>query len=151
MTYITTTQKKKRAIKEKKKAGAGSGGALANLNTPEPARNEDCRVCQYLQKQGSHQNYLLFENHMGEGTFQCPSFMKLKSKERSQLIQKIKLCPYCLDHKVTTDKQHERECKDKKPQYSESWKCASPGCGRHSWICQTHADNANKVLSILHW
>ena len=57
---------------------------------------------------------------------------------------KIKLCPFCLDFKVTTDKQHEKECKDKTPQYSESWKCASSGCGKHSWIRQTHADNANK-------
>ena len=110
----------------------------------EVGRNDDCRVCTYFQKSGNTQRYKIFENHLGDKIFQCPVFMKLKLKERINVAAKVKLCQYCLDSSIQTDRQHERECKDKRPQYSESWKCASPGCGRHSWVCQVHADNANK-------
>ena len=127
-----------------KKRNPAVVGSSALPSVHEVSRNESSRICQYFSKQGNSQRYQLFDNHMGDGTFQCPVFMKLKVKERMQLGIKIKLCQYCLDSKIITDKQHERDCKDRKPPNSDCWKCASPGCGRHSWVCQTHADNANK-------
>ena len=108
------------------------------------SRNDNCRVCKEVEKQGNTQHLSLFENHSGEGIYQCPVFMKFKIKERIQIAAKAKLCQFCLDSKIFSDRQHERTCKDNKPQYSDAWKCASPGCGRHSWICSTHADNSNK-------
>ena len=49
-----------------------------------------------------------------------------------------------MDYQVTTDRGHETTCKAKKTKTSHLWKCESPGCGRHSWVCLTHADNANQ-------
>ena len=71
--------------------------------------------------------------------------MKLTIKERVQLLRKARLCQFCLDSKVVTDRSHEATCKTKKTNTSHLWKCDSPGCGRHSWVCITHADNANKM------
>ena len=127
------------SVADKKKSSNSGLPTVDNVG-----QNDSCRVCLHFRNLGNTQKFALFENHLGEGIFQCPVFMRLKIKERINVASKIKLCQYCLDNKVQTDRQHERLCKDKKPQFSESWKCASPGCGRHSWICQTHADNANK-------
>ena len=116
----------------------------ANAGVLQPMRNDDCRVCKSVEDQGNSQQFLLFEDHMGVFTYNCPVFMKMKIKERIKISQKAKLCPYCLDHKVLTDRDYEKDCKTKKPKFSERWKCDSPGCSRHAWICQTHADNSNK-------
>ena len=65
--------------------GGGANAAAAAATGVEPERNNDCKICQQLQKQGNTQQYKLFDNHMGEATFQCPTFMKMKMKERLQL------------------------------------------------------------------
>ena len=122
----------------------GSKPPSAAVTTPDPIKNEECRICNQLEVQGNQQ-YTLFDNHLGKYTNQCPNFMKMSMKERVIIIKKIKMCCYCLDYKVVTDRAHETECKDKNYKNSHLWKCSSPGCGRHSWVCTTHADNANKT------
>ena len=129
------------AVQEKKKSQQVSH---ANAAVPQPIRNDDCKICKQIQEQGNPHQLHLFEEHMGIYTNQCPVFMKMKLKERAKLIQKAKLCPFCLDHRVETDRDHEKDCKTKTPRFSERWKCDSPGCSKHSWICQTHAENSNK-------
>ena len=64
---------------------------------------------------------------MGVYTNNCPAFMKMKVKDRAKIIQKANLCPYCLDHRVETDKNHEKECKPKQPRFSDRWNVIRQG------------------------
>ena len=129
---------------EKDKRTSRPANTSSNVNIAEATRVGDCRICKEVQSQGSMHQENLFEDHLGPATFQCPIFMKLKMKERIQIIKKARMCQYCLDYQTVTDRTHENTCKNKKTNTSHFWKCESPGCGRHSWVCLTHADNSNK-------
>ena len=130
--------------RDKKQLRPQNPTAAAHMTGSDPISNGDCRVCKQIESQGNPQRLDLFVNHLGHHTYQCPVFMKLVMKERVQVIRKIQLCQYCLDYKVITDRNHEATCKSKKSNTSHLWKCDSTSCGRHSWVCLTHADNSNK-------
>ena len=133
------------ADKERRTSKPASIPSLANVTSSDCIQNLECRVCKQVESQGNVQRFDLYSNHLGRHVFQCPVFMKLNMKERVQITRKSQLCQYCLDSQVVSDRTHENTCKGKKTNTSHLWKCESPGCGRHSWICLTHADNANKA------
>ena len=131
-------------IESSKKGSKSENNDRANFGSSTPSRYDDCKICNEIQSRGNPDGLDLFENHSGENTYQCPTFMSLNVKERINVIKKLKICSFCLDNKTATNRAHEDVCKDKKTRFSHLWKCSSPGCGRHSWVCSVHADNANK-------
>ena len=133
------------AEKDKRPVKAQNSTTSAHTSGSDSIRNTDCRVCKQVESQGNTQGLDLFANHLGRFIYQCPIFIRLSMKERVQLIRKSQICQYCLDFQITTDRNHESTCKTKRTNNSHLWKCDSPACGRHSWVCLTHADNANKI------
>ena len=122
------------------------GGATAGANIASPERNDDCRVCQLIQRQGNKKQLNLFENHLSPHPVSCPVFMNMKIKDRLNLAREVKFCLYCLDGRITTSQKHEEECKQKeKVGWRQSYICACPDCHRHMWVCKEHAENANKA------
>ena len=131
-------------VSEKKTPKNPASGNSANYTAPDPARNDDCRICKQIQDDNNPKKLVLFDRHLGVFPIHCPNFMKMKMKDRFKMVQNSKMCIYCLHHEVVTDRSHETTCKGKVSKFSKNWKCDSPGCGKHSWICVTHADNSNK-------
>ena len=130
--------------KDRKNSRPPTTATASNPGSNESITVVDCRVCKEIEIQGNTQNFTLYEGHLGVYTHQCPAFMRLKIKECANIARRARLCQFCLDHKIVTDRTHEGACKTKRTNTSHLWKCDSPGCGRHSWVCITHGDNANK-------
>ena len=131
-------------VSERKNPKSTAPGNSANYTAPDPARNDDCKICKQIEDDNNPQKLVLFEKHIGGFPIHCPNFMKMKMKDRVKMVQKARMCIYCLHHDVVTDRGHETACKVKESKFSKNWKCDSPGCGKHSWICVTHSDNSNK-------
>ena len=133
-------------VTSERKRNVAGGGATAGANVASPERNDDCRICQLINKQGNKKNLQLFENHLHQHPTGCPIFMNMKVRERSKWAEDAQICPYCLNGKVIVDKEHVKECKRKGlPGYMKINTCASPACRKHVWVCIEHADSANKI------
>ena len=131
---------------EKKRTTVAGGGGTAGANVASPERNEDCRICQLVKKQGNKTKFPFFENHLNKKTVGCPIFMNMKTKERLKWAKEAKLCIYCLDARA--DEEHMKDCRQM-GRVSKTWRwsyiCASPACNKHMWVCTEHADSANKT------
>ena len=59
-------------------------------------RNDDCRVCQHLDKTGNH-NGALYMGHYANYPTHCPQWAPMTIEERLKVIKEIGMCIVCLN------------------------------------------------------
>ena len=131
----------KRAVKS-----TSSIGSSAHVSFAAPKKNDNCRICLYLQGQPNRSSQPLFDKHLGNLPIHCPCFISLKMSERRRIAIKAKLCIYCLHPEVEFSSDHGKACKEAKRKTKSSFTCSSANCSCHYWLCTNHSeDNRNKL------
>ena len=106
-----------------------------------PRRDEKCRVCQQLDKEGD--TYDLYDNHLHNYPSGCPRYIQMNIKERNRMCYEAKICMRCHDPEYyykADNTDHGRVCKQ------TSYTCRNSNCDFHMWVCLKHKNDNKEAL-----
>ena len=122
----------------------GGGGAKTGLFSKSKAahRNENCRICQELEKRADTDS--IYEDHYGNTPYGCPRFARMDTATRASMVQKLRICKFCLDANYIQKKPGDRHQNCPAFAKKQYWTCNK--CKAHYLVCLQHVSSNQDKL-----